>query len=72
MKLEHVAIDVPDAEAFKASYRTLMDELRKANPNVCVLFITNNDCWLRAGRQRRTLNRNTQKVEQAMMELARE
>ena len=49
-----------------------MDELRKANPNVCFLFITNNDCWLRVGRQRRILNRNTQKVEQAMMELARE
>lgn len=61
-----------DADAFKASYRTLMDELRQANPNVCFLFITNNDCWLRFGRQRRTLNRNTQKVEQAMMDLARE
>ena len=61
-----------DAEAFKASYRRLMAELRKANPNVCFLFITNNDCWLRVGRQRRTYNRNTQKVEQAMMELARE
>ena len=61
-----------DTEAFKASYRKLMDELRKANPNVCFLFITNNDCWLRVGRQRRTYNRNTQKVEQAMMELARE
>ncbi len=61
-----------DTEAFKSSYRTLMDEMRKANPNVCFLFITNNDCWLRVGRQRRTLNRNTQKVEQAMMELARE
>jgi lysophospholipase L1-like esterase len=61
-----------DAEVFKASYRTLMDELRKANPEVCFLFITNNDCWLRVGRQRRTYNRNTQKVEQAMMELARE
>lgn len=61
-----------DVEAFKASYRTLMKELRKANPNVCFLFITNNDCWLRVGRQRRTYNRNTQKVEQAMMELARE
>lgn len=61
-----------DVEAFKASYRTLMDELRQANPNVCFLFITNNDCWLRFGRQRRTLNRNTQKVEQAMMDLARE
>ena len=61
-----------DAEAFKASYRSLMDEIRKANPKVCFLFITNNDCWLRSGRQRRILNRNTQKVEQAMMELARE
>ena len=46
--------------------------LRAVNPNVCFLFITNNDCWLRVGRQRRTYNRNTQKVEQAMMELARE
>ncbi|MCH5168925.1 MAG: hypothetical protein J1F27_04725 [Prevotellaceae bacterium] len=61
-----------DAEAFKASYRNLMNEIRKANPNACFLFITNNDCWLRAGRQRRVLNRNTQKVEQAMMDLARE
>ena len=61
-----------DAEAFKASYRRLMNELRKVNPRVCFLFITNNDCWLRVGRQRRTYNRNTQKVEQAMMELARE
>ena len=61
-----------NAEAFKASYRTLMDELRKVNPKVCFLFITNNDCFLRVGRQRRTLNRNTQKVEQAMMELAME
>lgn len=61
-----------DAEAFKASYRRLMDELRRVNPNVCFLFITNNDCWLRVGRQRRTYNRNTQKVEQAMMELAGE
>lgn len=61
-----------DTEAFKASYRNLMDEMRKANPRVCFLFITNNDCWLHSGRQRRILNRNTQKVEQAMMELARE
>ena len=61
-----------NVEAFKASYRNLMDELRNVNPDVCFLFITNNDCWLRFGRQRRTMNRNTQKVEQAMMELASE
>lgn len=61
-----------DGEAFKASYRDLMNEIRKANPKACFLFITNNDCWLRVGKQRRILNRNTQKVEQAMMELARE
>lgn len=61
-----------DVERFKDSYRMLMDKLRAVNPNVCFLFITNNDCWLRVGRQRRTYNRNTQKVEQAMMELARE
>ena len=61
-----------DAEVFKDSYRDIMNEIRKANPRACFLFITNNDCWLRVGKQRRTLNRNTHKVEQAMMELARE
>lgn len=61
-----------DANAFKASYHRLMDELRKVNPNVCFLFITNNDCWLRVGKRHRTYNRNTQKVEQAMMDLASE
>lgn len=61
-----------DPEVFKNNYRNLMNELRQVNPAVCFLFITNNDCWLRVGRQRRTYNRNTQKVEQAMMDLAKE
>ncbi len=61
-----------DVEAFKNNYRLLMDEFRTVNPNVHFLFITNNDCWLRVGRGRRIPNRNTQKVEQAMMELAEE
>ena len=61
-----------DAETFKNGYRRLMDEIRRTNPSAVFLFITNNDCWLRVGRQRRVANHNTQKVEQAMMDLARE
>lgn len=61
-----------DPEAFKANYRQLMATLQRVNPEVCFLFITNNDCFLNVRRQRRTYNRNTQKVEQAMMDLARE
>jgi len=58
-----------EAEIFKENYRQLIDRIRKVNPNVSFLFLTNNDCFI--GRTRR-FNLNTPVVEDAFMQLARE
>lgn len=59
-------------EQFKRNYRELMRRIRLSNPQCAFLFITNNDCYLNVGRKRKTYNRNTEKVEQAFLELAEE
>lgn len=61
-----------DVERYKQNYRDLITRLQSVNPNVALLFVTNNDCFLRYGKQKGIYNRNTKTVEQAMMELARE
>lgn len=58
-----------DPEVFKNNYRTLVERLRAINPQVCLLFLTNNDCFI--GRTRR-FNANTPRVEKAFLELANE
>ena len=60
------------AETFKANYRELINNILKVNPNAALLFLTNNDCWLRVGRRRHVFNANGPVVEQAMTELAGE
>lgn len=60
------------AEAFKENCRQLINRILSVNPNAAILFLTNNDCWLRVGRRRHVFNANGPVVEQAMMELARE
>ena len=60
------------AEAFKANYRELINNILAVNPNTAFLFITNNDCRLRVGRRRHVYNGNGSVVEQAMTELAQE
>ena len=59
-------------EQFKRNYRELMRRIRLSNPQCAFLFITNNDCYLNVGRKKKTYNRNTEKVEQAFLELAEE
>lgn len=59
-------------EQFKQNYRELMRRIRLSNPQCAFLFITNNDCYLNVGRKKKTYNRNTEKVEQAFLELAEE
>lgn len=59
-------------EQFKQNYRTLIHRIQTCNPDCAFLFITNNDCYLRAGRSKKTFNRNTEQVEQAFLELAGE
>ena len=64
-----------DPEIFKSQYRQLIDRIRSVNPEACLLFITNNDCAFTVGKGRRAkkiANPNTERVRQAMIELATE
>jgi len=61
-----------DVEHFKSAYRELIGRIRSVSPHCCLLFITNNDCWLNVRGYRHRPNINTPKVRKAMMELAAE
>ena len=64
-----------DPEVFKENYRQLIQRIRAVSPNCCFLWITNNDSAMKHGRGRRaryTPNKNGERVEKAMMELAEE
>lgn len=64
-----------DTEVFKNQYKQLIERIRSVNPEVCLLFITNNDCAFTVGKGRRAkkiANPNTERVRQAMIELATE
>ncbi|MBO7067651.1 MAG: hypothetical protein J6W52_03080 [Bacteroidaceae bacterium] len=68
----NVSSDKFSAETFKENYRQLINSILSVSPNAALLFITNNDCWLRVGRRRHVFNANSPIVEQAMIELAKE
>lgn len=57
-------------ERFKANYRSLIKQVRAANPDCALLFTTNNDCHLSLASSK--MNPNTGNVAKAMEELARE
>lgn len=60
-------------EQFKQNYRQLLSQIRQVSPHCVFLFLVNNDCYLNVGsRRRKSYNRNTEKVEQAFLELATE
>ena len=64
-----------DTEVFKNQYKQLIERIRSVNPEACLLFITNNDCAFTVGKGRRAkkiANPNTERVRQAMIELATE
>lgn len=64
-----------DPEVYKSNYRKLIDRIRTVNPRCSFIWITNNDCAIRIGRRRRArynANKNTPRVQRAMMELAQE
>ena len=66
-----------DAEVFKADYRSLIRQIQSINPQCSFLFITNNDCYLNLPRRKRrgkkkTFNKNTEKVQMAFYDLAKE
>ncbi|MCB0764646.1 MAG: hypothetical protein KDB84_08080 [Flavobacteriales bacterium] len=57
-----------DAQRFKENYRQLIDNARKADPDVAVLLTTNTDSYLK----RRTPNPNASRVRDVMRELSAE
>jgi len=59
-----------DPERYKENYRKLLEKVYNVNPDCAVIFLTNNDCVLRLRRKNKGANRNTPRVEQALMELA--
>lgn len=59
-------------EDYKEQYRRLLDKVYKVNPDCAVIFLTNNDCALRLRRKNKGANKNTPRVEQALVELALE
>lgn len=59
-------------EDYKEQYKQLLDRIYNINPDCAVIFLTNNDCALRLRRKNKGANKNTPRVEQALMELALE
>ena len=53
--------------AYEKNYDQLVKEIRKANPDVSIIYTTNNDSYIR----RRYLNRNGIKVQESMKRLAK-
>lgn len=62
-----IPADKFDPEKFQSRYRRILDKVRKANPNAMMLFITNNDTYLKG-----MPNTNAVRVREAFVELARE
>lgn len=54
-------------ESYESNYEQLVAEIRKANPDVSIVYTTNNDSYIR----RRYLNRNGIKVQESMKRLAK-
>lgn len=67
----NVSPDKFNSDDFKQNYRSLLNRIKRVNPNVVFMFITNNDCKLNI-RGRGKYNPNTLKVEQAFIDLAKE
>lgn len=57
-----------EPEMFEARYDSIMDFMEAANPDVCFLFLTNNDSYYR----RRFANPNAIAVKEVMLKLAKE
>lgn len=55
-----------DPEVFEQRYDSLISRFKAANPNVCFLFLTNNDSYYR----KRYANRNALRVQRSMYRLS--
>jgi lysophospholipase L1-like esterase len=62
----NVPTDEFDTEAYQMRYDSLITTFKAANPNVCLLFVTNNDTYY----QKKHSNPNAIKVRESMIALA--
>lgn len=62
----HVPVSDFSSKAFEARYDSLIQRIKKVNPNVRFLFLTNNDTYYK----RNTPNRNAEAVRQSMFLLS--
>lgn len=62
----NVPADEFDAVAYQTRYDSLIATFKAANPNVCLLFVTNNDTYY----QKRYSNPNALKIRESMIALA--
>jgi lysophospholipase L1-like esterase len=62
----NVPSDEFDAQAYQMRYDSLIHTFQVANPNVCLLFVTNNDTYY----QKRYSNPNAIKIRESMIALA--
>lgn len=67
--INDAAVKKFNTEKFKNNYRKIITNLRRINPNVAFIFITNNDCRFL---HTKTCNPNSVLAQQAFMELAKE
>ena len=73
----NVPYDDFDPEVFKSDYRTLIRRIQSVNPKCSFLFITKHDCYLNLPRRKmksrkKSFNKNTERVQQAFYDLAKE
>ncbi len=59
-------------ERLYSNYNKLIARLKTAAPNAAIIFITNNDCYYSVGRNQRALNKNSVRVRETFIALAKE
>ncbi|MDR1371541.1 MAG: GDSL-type esterase/lipase family protein [Dysgonamonadaceae bacterium] len=59
-------------DAFIDNYNILIDRILHVNPDCALIFITNNDSYLRVSRRKYAVNRRGQVAQKAFYELARQ
>ena len=61
-----------DTAAFRRSYLALVDSVRSVNPDCAIIFITNNDSYVKTGRRHYNVNPNGTLAREVFYRLAQE
>lgn len=61
-----------DTAAFRRNYLALVDSVRSVNPDCAIVFVTNNDSYVRVSRRRYNVNPNGQLAREVFYRLAKD